>query len=243
MLSKSVAVFLGWLTVLLAVAWYGSRLVEDRVGAGLTHSQLLELRFHEGSLTVFHSSATSDPVSQRQHILDLGFVGRFSVDVRSVAGGTYRYVYIVAPLWFVLLLTAPWPLVAFLRGPFRRYRRKKRIECLKCGYSLVSNVSGICPECGNSRAALENAARQFRVTPWHVIVFFVLHVACVACLAHVCRLVGFRRPPMTWLFNVLVFMAPAFGVLWSFVFVGWRARKINGVGASPADPNRSNRRC
>ncbi|HET6247117.1 MAG TPA: hypothetical protein VFE47_05400 [Tepidisphaeraceae bacterium] len=31
-------------------------------------------------------------------------------------------------------------------------RRKKNGECVKCGYSLRGNVSGICPECGTKVA-------------------------------------------------------------------------------------------
>lgn len=30
----------------------------------------------------------------------------------------------------------------------RRLRRKKRNECVECGYNRTGNVSGLCPECG-----------------------------------------------------------------------------------------------
>ena len=33
----------------------------------------------------------------------------------------------------------------------RRKDRKKRGQCLHCGYDLSDNVSGVCPECGNSK--------------------------------------------------------------------------------------------
>jgi hypothetical protein len=49
-----------------------------------------------------------------------------------------------------------WPLATLLMIPpirdsireRRRLRRKKRNECLECGYNLTGNISGLCPECG-----------------------------------------------------------------------------------------------
>lgn len=52
------------------------------------------------------------------------------------------------PLWLPFVLFALYPTIAFIRGPVRRYRRRKRGLCLRCGYDLRGNTSGICPECG-----------------------------------------------------------------------------------------------
>jgi hypothetical protein len=52
------------------------------------------------------------------------------------------------PIWCPCALFAAYPAIAFIRGPVRRYRRRKRCCCLKCGYNLTGNVSGVCPECG-----------------------------------------------------------------------------------------------
>ena len=52
------------------------------------------------------------------------------------------------PLWWLVGLSLAYPFVAFIRGPLRRYRRRRRGLCLKCGYDLTGNVSGVCPECG-----------------------------------------------------------------------------------------------
>ena len=54
------------------------------------------------------------------------------------------------PLWLPLALFSATPTVALIRGPLRRYRRRKRGLCLKCGYNLTGNVSGRCPECGEN---------------------------------------------------------------------------------------------
>ncbi len=52
------------------------------------------------------------------------------------------------PLWLLLPLFAAYPVAAFIRGPLRRRRRRKRGLCVRCGYSLTGNVTGVCPECG-----------------------------------------------------------------------------------------------
>jgi hypothetical protein len=53
-----------------------------------------------------------------------------------------------APIWLLPLPFAIYPTIVFIRGPYRRYRRRKKGLCLNCGYNLTGNVSGICPECG-----------------------------------------------------------------------------------------------
>ncbi|UCC32456.1 MAG: hypothetical protein JSU86_09275 [Phycisphaerales bacterium] len=51
-------------------------------------------------------------------------------------------------IWLFPALFAPYPTLAFIRGPVRRYRRRKLGLCVKCGYNLTGNLSGVCPECG-----------------------------------------------------------------------------------------------
>lgn len=55
---------------------------------------------------------------------------------------------VCVPAWTLFLLLSAYPMIAFIRGPMRRYRRRKRGQCLGCGYSLEGNVTGVCPECG-----------------------------------------------------------------------------------------------
>lgn len=56
--------------------------------------------------------------------------------------------YVTFPLWFPFFLFAAYPTFVFIRGPLRRRARRKRNECILCGYNLTCNVSGVCPECG-----------------------------------------------------------------------------------------------
>ena len=52
------------------------------------------------------------------------------------------------PIWFPTILFAAYPTIALIRGPLRRWRRRKRGECVNCGYNLTGNVTGVCSECG-----------------------------------------------------------------------------------------------
>ena len=63
-------------------------------------------------------------------------------------GGPLRFNIIWIPLWLPLALLLIYPSYAFIRGPHRRHRRRKKGLCLNCGYNLTGNVSGVCPECG-----------------------------------------------------------------------------------------------
>lgn len=48
----------------------------------------------------------------------------------------------------LVVALACYPTLAFIRGPLRRYRRRKSGECLACGYNLTGLPKPRCPECG-----------------------------------------------------------------------------------------------
>ena len=56
----------------------------------------------------------------------------------------------VLPLWPLALLLAIGPAILVRRSftNARQQRRRMRRECPACGYSLIRNTTGICPECG-----------------------------------------------------------------------------------------------
>lgn len=68
----------------------------------------------------------------------------------QLAGGS-RITKAYLPLWIPLVLFSMYPTIAFVRGPYRRHRRRKKGHCLKCGYDLTGNISGVCPECGERK--------------------------------------------------------------------------------------------
>ncbi len=61
--------------------------------------------------------------------------------------------FVTFPYWFPCVAFLVYPTIAFIRyipHPLRRYRRRKRGLCVRCGYNLTGNVSGVCPECGTA---------------------------------------------------------------------------------------------
>lgn len=54
------------------------------------------------------------------------------------------------PLWIILATLLAYQTCMYIRGPLRRHRRRKRNQCLQCGYNLTGNASGTCPECGEA---------------------------------------------------------------------------------------------
>ena len=61
---------------------------------------------------------------------------------------SWQYVEASVPAWFAACVLFVGPIPIALRGPYRRWRRRRQGQCLKCGYSLTGNTSGVCPECG-----------------------------------------------------------------------------------------------
>ena len=85
-----------------------------------------------------------------------GFWMGFGYYRSHTVNSAWSYFVIFCPFWFPVLVLATYPAIAFIRGPFRHWRRKRRGLCLSCAYNLEGNVSGRCPECG---AAFEKASK------------------------------------------------------------------------------------
>lgn len=59
--------------------------------------------------------------------------------------------------WMVLVLLGGWPLLVLTKSTVHkvvRWRRSKSNRCLQCGYNLMGNTSGRCPECGTITCAI-----------------------------------------------------------------------------------------
>ncbi len=66
---------------------------------------------------------------------------------KFLTGDDREIVFVTVPLYAPLAVFAAYPVIALVRGPLRRYRRRKRALCGACGYDLTRNESGVCPEC------------------------------------------------------------------------------------------------
>ena len=62
----------------------------------------------------------------------------------------WRWVFVSIPLWMLTGALLMQPTLAYVCGPLRRRLRRRRSQCLSCGYSLTGNSSGTCPECGTA---------------------------------------------------------------------------------------------
>jgi hypothetical protein len=61
------------------------------------------------------------------------------------------------PFWLITVILLIGPAMALARGPIRRRRRRKRGECLRCGYNLNGLTEPRCPECGRPFELRPNA--------------------------------------------------------------------------------------
>ena len=59
----------------------------------------------------------------------------------------YQRLEVIVQIGPFALLFGIYPTIAFICGPLRRIRRRKRGLCPWCGYDLTGNTSGVCPEC------------------------------------------------------------------------------------------------
>jgi hypothetical protein len=93
---------------------------------------------------------TATPQPPVYWALNLGYLGVLSYQGldQPVSGRSRR---ITVPTWIVAGALLAYPVLAVTRGPVRRYRRRRRGLCLKCGYDLTGNISGVCPECGTEK--------------------------------------------------------------------------------------------
>lgn len=95
-------------------------------------------------------------------ILDWGDVTRLlgpwrGFDVHFYHSSDSQSLTVQTPASFVFCLLLVYPALSITRDLLRRWRRRRRGLCRRCGYNLEGNVSGLCPECGTERSKECNA--------------------------------------------------------------------------------------
>ena len=88
------------------------------------------------------------PVGGPNHAEQFWFVAGVWINTGKWNCGV-RYYDVHFPLWMPFVLFAAYPTIAFIRSPARRQRQRRKLGlCVKCGYDLTGNVTGVCSECG-----------------------------------------------------------------------------------------------
>ena len=95
--------------------------------------------------TVHHATAGSTALPAGFTILRVnGFRHR---SLGSVQLSNVKRTCVQFPFWFAFAALAAYPTLAFIRGPLRRYRRRRKGLCVGCGYNLTGLTEPRCPEC------------------------------------------------------------------------------------------------
>ncbi len=106
----------------------------------------------EGNVHLTYAHLTGGSVFERGRRIPLGNFGMFRYGSGRTPAG-WRWVSLTSPLWLFVTVFFVCPGIAYYLGPMRRWERRKRNQCLVCGYNLEGNESGICPECGTACAS------------------------------------------------------------------------------------------
>ncbi len=151
----------GW--QLRSSSWLGNRIVVHHRSIIFAHDRVLpgqlpDPEFDERISAMLKEAEEADELTPSKGIMEDSFADSGLLSVRW-GRGQYGDEFdirtdcsvVCLPLWMPLLVFAAYPIVALIRGPLRRWRRHRKGLCLRCGYNLEGNVSGVCPECGVAR--------------------------------------------------------------------------------------------
>ncbi|MCH9033111.1 MAG: hypothetical protein IID42_01240 [Planctomycetes bacterium] len=85
---------------------------------------------------------------------DIGFAGfRWRTTELHYITEIWLRTKVSLPFWMPFIFLGAYPTLAFIRGPLRRYRRRKRGLCVTCGYDLRGSPER-CPECGGESTGI-----------------------------------------------------------------------------------------
>jgi hypothetical protein len=167
MIRTAVIAVLSLFGIATAGVWVASYATLVYVGAAFSESACFFVKVSEGDLVAWWlDRATSirregRTVWVRDYVQEVPVLLRTSSELREEGiykrfeCSRWRYVnfWVTSlrfPLACLILVGLSYPTVVAIRGPLRRWRRRRKGLCLKCGYDLTGNTSGVCPECGEA---------------------------------------------------------------------------------------------
>ncbi len=119
--------------------WIGVNEIWTTPGVGPTNTQI-DKRFwavaSEG-MPLIGGIPGKNPRGSLIRTLDWSPIPTISSNIRAIT----------VPHSVICFLLLAYPALAFIRGPLRRYRHRKRDLCVTCGYDLRGSPNQ-CPECG-----------------------------------------------------------------------------------------------
>lgn len=156
MLRTLFIIFVSVATLLTAAGWWMQLTRLNPPTVQITWSVGLSFNAADwmvGLSIMWIEQATGMPVDTQE--LSRHFVPGLQVGLKHVwwrqpglSTGIHELV-LIAPLWIpTVLVAAAWLALPFASRRRRRRLRRKRGLCVKCGYDLQGNESGVCPECG-----------------------------------------------------------------------------------------------
>lgn len=149
MFRQTIIIVLSLATVAITLALVVSAFCPLETGyrwVPFSASSWVNVQVEGGCITV--TRRTSPPLVTPQAVFMEDLLRPVPKQFAGIAWSRNRVSCRLGPSLVLVAILAIYPTIAFIRGPWRRRRHRKRGLCPRCGYDLTGNVSGTCPECG-----------------------------------------------------------------------------------------------